>query len=61
METGQEGYLGSLHVAVVYIAGIVIGGLASGIAEQSVLIGSSPATYALLGAHLGMYIYLWML
>ena len=56
METGQEGYLGSLRVAVVYITGIVIGGLGSGIAEQAPFFGSSPGTYALLAAHLGIFL-----
>ena len=56
METGQEGWRGSLRVAVVYIAGIVVGGLGAGIAEQTQLIGSSPGTYALLTAHLGTFL-----
>ena len=56
METGQEGCLGSLRVAVVYITGIVVGGLGAGIADQEQLVGSSPGTYALLTAHLGTFL-----
>ena len=51
---GQPGWTGSLRVACVYIAGIIVGGLGAGITEQSGLIGSSPGTYALIMAHLGI-------
>ena len=50
---GQPGWTGSLRVACVYIAGIIVGGLGAGIVEESKFIGSSPGTYSLIMAHLG--------
>ena len=54
LETGQ-GKFGTLRVAGIYIIGIVVGGLGAGVIEQEKLLGSSPGTYALLTAHLGIF------
>ena len=52
---GQPGWKGCLRVAGLFMAGIFVGGLGAGIAEyDKYLVGSSPATYALIMAHLGM-------
>ena len=52
---GQPGWKGSLRVAGLFMAGIIVGGLGAGVAEQDkYLVGSSPGTYALIMAHLGM-------
>ena len=52
---GQPGWKGCLRVAGLFMAGIFVGGLGAGIAEHDkYLVGSSPATYALIMAHLGM-------
>ena len=55
LEMGQPGWKGSLRVAGLFMAGIIVGGLGAGVAEQDkYLVGSSPGTYALIMAHLGM-------
>ena len=55
MEMGQPGWKGCLRVAGLFMAGIFVGGLGAGIAEHDkYLVGSSPGTYALIMAHLGM-------
>ena len=52
---GQPGWKGSLRVAGLFMAGIFVGGLGAGIAESDkYLVGSSPGTYALIMAHIGM-------
>ena len=52
---GQPGWKGCLRVAGLFMAGIFVGGLGAGIAEHDkYLVGSSPGTYALIMAHLGM-------
>ena len=51
----QPGWKGSLRVAGLFMAGIFVGGLGAGVAEHDkYLVGSSPGTYALIMAHLGM-------
>merc|ERR1712008_106139 len=53
LEMGQPGWKGSLRVAGLFMAGIIVGGLGAGVAEQDkYLVGSSPGTYALIMAHL---------
>ena len=52
---GQPGWKGSFRVAGLFMAGIFVGGLGAGIAEsKKYLVGSSPGTYALIMAHIGM-------
>ena len=55
LEMAQPGWKGSLRVAGLFMAGIFVGGLGAGVAEHDkYLVGSSPGTYALIMAHLGM-------
>ena len=55
LEMAQPGWKGSLRVAGLFMAGIFVGGLGAGVAEYNkYLVGSSPGTYALIMAHLGM-------
>ena len=49
----QPGWLGSLRVAGLFMSGVVVGSLGSGIMEQKFAVGSSAGTYALIMAHLG--------
>ena len=57
LEMSQPGWMGSLRVAGLYVAGIIVGGLGAGVSEQSsFLVGSSPGTYALIMAYIGMYL-----
>ena len=49
----QEGWLGSLRVATVYIAGVAAGSLGTSIADPDTYIaGASGGVYALIAAHL---------
>ena len=53
----QPGWKGTLRVAGLFMAGIIVGGLGAGVAEHDkYLVGSSPGTYALIMAHLGKYL-----
>ena len=55
LEMGQPGWKGSLRVGSLFMAGIFVGALGAGISERSkYLVGSSPGTYALIMAHLGI-------
>ena len=49
----QPGWLGSLRVAGLFMSGVVVGSLGSGIMEQKFAVGSSAGTYALIMAHFG--------
>ena len=51
----QPGLKGTLRVAGLFMVGIIVGGLGASVAEHDkYLIGSTPGTYALIMAHLGM-------
>ena len=53
LEMEQEGWLGSLRVATVYIAGVAAGSLGTSIADPDTYIaGASGGVYALIAAHL---------
>jgi len=53
LEMAQPGWKGTLRVAGLFMAGIIVGGLGAGVAEHDkYLVGSSPGTYALIMAHL---------
>ena len=49
----QPGWIGKLRVAGLYMSGVIVGALGSGISEQKFAVGSSAGTYALIMAHLG--------
>ena len=49
----QPGWIGKLRIAGLYLSGVIVGALGSGICEQKYAIGSSAATYALIMAHMG--------
>ena len=50
----QPGWLGSLRIASLYLAGVVLGGLGGTIIEpDKYLVGASAGVYALILAHLG--------
>ena len=51
----QPGWLGSLRVAGLFMSGVVVGSLGSGIMEQKFAVGSSAGTYALIMAHFGTF------
>ena len=51
---GQPGWLGSLRVAGLYMAGVTLGALgASSVQPDKYLVGASAGVYALIAAHLG--------
>ena len=50
----QPGWLGSLRVAALYMAGVILGCLgATCVAPTKYLLGASAGVYALILAHLG--------
>jgi hypothetical protein len=53
------GWIGSLRVAGLYFAGVAMGGLGAGVADQfHYLAGASAGVYALVSGHAGKsYIY----
>ena len=54
LEMTEQGWIGSLRVAVVYIAGVLLGSMATSvIAPKYFLCGASAGVYALVAAHIG--------
>ena len=54
LEMNEAGWLGSLRVAAVYMAGVVIGSLGSSVIQPDhFLCGASAGVYALVISHLG--------
>ena len=52
----QPGWMGSLRVAALYMAGVLLGSIgASCMAPERFLVGASAGVYALIAAHLGTY------
>ena len=53
LEMQQEGWMGSLRVAVVYMSGVVAGSLGTSLSDPHTFIaGASGGVYALIAAHL---------
>ena len=53
LEMEQEGWLGSVKVLVVYLAGVVAGSLGTSLSDPSTyLAGASGGVYSLIAAHL---------
>ena len=58
LEISQPGWLGSLRVATLYFAGVLLGSVgASCIQPDMFLVGASAGVYALITAHLGIHSY----
>ena len=58
MEIGQPGWMGSLRVAILYFSGVLLGSVgASCIQPNMFLVGASAGVYALITAHLGIFLY----
>ena len=56
LEISQPGWIGSLRVAALYIAGVILGGLGSSCVEpEKYLVGASAGVYALVSSHLGQF------
>ena len=56
IEISQPGWTGSLRVAGLYMAGVVLGSVgASCIQPDMFLVGASAGVYALIAAHLGKF------
>ena len=54
LEMSQPGWLGSLRIAGLYMAGVALGCLGATVAEPTkYLVGASAGVYALIMAHLG--------
>ena len=54
----QPGWLGSLRVGGLYMAGVVLGSLAASVIQpKNYLVGASAGVYALIAAHLGQAFY----
>ena len=52
----QKDWIGSAKVALIFFSGVILGSMGSGVFEKFKLEGSSAGTYALITAHLGMYL-----
>ena len=53
LEMEQEGWLGSLKVLIVYLAGVLAGSLGTSLSDPDTYIaGASGGVYALIAAHL---------
>ena len=51
----QLGWIGSLRVAALYLAGVTLGSLgATSMQPKKYLLGASAGVYALIAAHLGI-------
>merc|ERR1711935_738187 len=59
LEMEQPGWLGTLRVAGLFVSGVFVGALGSGISEQKFAVGSSAGTYALIMAHFASIILNW--
>ena len=60
MEIGQPGWTGSLRVAALYFSGVLLGSVgASCIQPDMFLVGASAGVYALITAHLGVFVQLY--
>lgn len=58
LEMSQPGWLGSLRVACLYMAGVSLGALGASIVEPNkYMVGASAGVYALIAAHLGIAIF----
>ena len=56
LEMSQKDWIGSAKVALIFFSGVILGSMGSGVFEKFKLEGSSAGTYALITAHLGMYL-----
>jgi len=59
LEMSQKGWIGSAKVALVFVSGVILGSMGSGVSEKTLIEGSSAGTYALISAHMGSLILNW--
>ena len=60
LEMEQEGWMGSVRVAIVYMAGVIAGSLGQSMTEPGIYIaGASGGVYALIAAHLATLVLNW--
>jgi len=51
----QLGWFGSFRTLILYMAGVLLGGLGASVVEpKKFLLGASAGVYALIAAHLGI-------
>ncbi len=56
----QLGWIGSLRVALLYMAGVLLGALGASVSEpKKYMLGASAGVYALIAAHLATLILNW--
>jgi rhomboid-related protein 1/2/3 len=55
----QPGWLGSLRIAGLYMAGVILGALGASVVQpEKYMVGASAGVYALITAHLGNHTFL---
>ena len=60
LELSQQGWIGSLRIAGLYMAGVIVGSLGASVVEaEKYLVGASGGVYALIFAHLATLILNW--